>query len=1145
MRSSVVPRSANVATDESLIERDIRARETALDVSRSFIVQAPAGSGKTELLIQRYLCLLAIVDSPEEVLAITFTRKAAFEMQLRVLAALRKAYEGREGESDHERKTLAYARAVLARDEEHDWRLLDSPGRMRIETVDAFSAGIARSLPLSSGLGGAGSTAADAEVDQVYRDAAAATLDYLAAGEGPGESVERVMRHLDNNAGLYLSYVSRMLASREQWLEITGSGAMTDVAADTARRQLERNVEDVIRRQLEVLQALLPPVCFDELPSLLEYAGSNLAAAGATESPLAALAGVGRIPSTEPNDRDGWRAVADLLLTKQGEWRKSITKNEGFPAGSKAVKQRLFDLIDDLHRIDDLREALHRTRSLPSPRYSDEQWAVLVALFELLPLAVGELRRLFGERGVTDHTEIALSAGRALGSSDEPGEVALMLDYQVQHLLVDEMQDTSISQYELLKKLTAGWTPDDGRTVFCVGDPMQSIYRFRDAEVGEFLLARKRGIGSIELEPLTLRRNFRSGEHLVHWFNTVFSQVMPLKDDVAVGAISYADSAPVEERANQGEHRVYPLFGADTDTEAACTRDIIRRCLEENPDDQVAVLVRGRSQLSTLLPLLRREGLEYQAVEIDRLTDLPEIIELVALTRALAHHGDRLAWLALLRSPWTGLCWADLHALTRNDVTSSVAELLQDAERQSAMSQDGRRRAERLLAALMPFIERNLTESFRDIVEGAWHALGGPALLTDGEQLDNVYRYFDTLDRIAVAGTLDDVRELESRLDTERVSSNVGSACRLHVMTMHKAKGLEFDHVVLHGLGRVTRGSTREVLNWLYLPDEAGRGEMLISPVGPRAELDNDPLHQFIEATEREKDRMEQDRLLYVACTRAMKSLHLVGHTGVSADGERLNRPDSRSLLSRLWRAVEPLYEEAFQSWVETGDATAEESSGLALPRLRRFTAPWQAPQPDIVVVPERAIAEDSRGDDKPVEFDWVGSITRHTGTIVHRWLQRLGDGRLEISADDLSRLRPVSRRWAASLGVSSDDVDTVCDQSENALRGILTDDKGRWVLFGAGACELPLSGILDGRVESVVLDRVRIDDDGTHWIVDYKTSLHEGGDLARFLRQESDRYRPQLARYAAIYGELVEAPVRTALYFPLLQTFLEVEVGS
>ena len=163
----------------------------------------------------------------------------------------------------------------------------------------------------------------------------------------------------------------------------------------------------------------------------------------------------------------------------------------------------------------------------------------------------------------------------------------------------------------------------------------------------------------------------------------------------------------------------------------------------------------------------------------------------------------------------------------------------------------------------------------------------------------------------------------------------------------------------------------------------------------------------------------------------------------------------------------------------------------------------------------------------------------------MHRWLQRLGDGRLEISTDELPLLRPVSRRWAVSLGVSDDDVDTVCVQTERALQGILSDERGRWVLFGEGACELPLSGVMDGRIESVVLDRVRIDDDGTHWIVDYKTSLHEGGDLAQFFRQESDRYRPQLARYAAIYGGMVDATVRTALYFPLLQTFLEVEAAG
>ena len=136
------------------------------------------------------------------------------------------------------------------------------------------------------------------------------------------------------------------------------------------------------------------------------------------------------------------------------------------------------------------------------------------------------------------------------------------------------MQDTSIGQYDLLKTLIAGWTPGDGRTAFCVGDPMQSIYRFRDAEVGEFLLARENGIGGLSLDPLVLRRNFRSGENLVHWFNTVFSQVLPLEDDFSAGAISYSASVPVEAHAGSGEYCIYPLFGASVAQEAAQTMGV-------------------------------------------------------------------------------------------------------------------------------------------------------------------------------------------------------------------------------------------------------------------------------------------------------------------------------------------------------------------------------------------------------------------------------------------------------------------------------------------------------------------------------------------------------------------------------------------
>jgi len=1140
-----------VLTDAELLQADIDARADALDVQRSFIVQAPAGSGKTELLIQRYLKLLTIVNSPEEVLAITFTRKAALEMQLRVLTALRQARDGFRAAAAHEQFTIAIADDVLARDASLDWRLIQSPGRMRIETVDAFSAGIARSLPLSSGLGGAVTTLADATMDGLYRSAAAATLDWLTIDDAPGNAIERVLVHLDNNTGLYISYVARMLASREQWLGITGSGPSSEAGAKAARKQLEQNIERSVISQLEKLDALVPDHCREELTALITYAAGNLAAGEKPEHPLAIMQGRDDLPAATAGERSAWQAIANILLIKSGAWRKSINKNDGFPAGDDGQKKHLLEVIKSLHVVGGLRDNLQRVTRLPAPGYSDEQWQVLLALFNVLPLAVAELRRQFSEHGVTDHAEVSLSAGQALGNVDQPGDIALSLDYSIQHLLVDEMQDTSISQYDLLKKVTAGWTAGDGRTIFCVGDPMQSIYRFRNAEVGEFLLARSNGIGDIKLDSLLLRRNFRSGENLVHWFNTVFDQILPLQDDISVGAISYAESVPVEAHAGQGEHFVYPLFDVSIEEEASKCSQVIQQCLSDNPGDNVVLLVRSRTQLPVLLRELRRDKIACQAIEIDRLTDLPEIIDVLALTRALCHESDRLAWLALLRAPWTGLCWQDLHALVLNDSKSTVPELLHDVDRVSTLSVDARARVQKFVATIDEFRGRKADVSLRDRIELAWYALGGPALLNDEEQLENIYRYLDVLDKLETAGTLEDVRELESLLDDERVSSSTKSECRLQIMTMHKAKGLQFDHVVLFALGRMTRGGSKDVLSWLNVPDENGQNDMIISPVGPRAELDNDPLHQFIAATEKEKEQLEVDRLLYVACTRARKSVHLIGSVGLASNGESFRNPDARSLLMHLWPAIESAYQLEFDRICsESRDTAADESVDesprhLVNPILRRLRDDWQLPVAPDLPGGQVQVATPLADDEKQVEFYWVGSAARHAGTIVHRFLQRISDGRIAIDPSNVATLRPVSKTWARNLGVGEDHLDEVCKRVEDALTGITGDDKGNWVLFGDGDTELPISGLVDGGVESVVIDRIRIDEEGVHWIIDYKTSTHEGGNLAGFLQQETDRYRPQLEKYVALYSNLTDAPVRAALYFPLLQEFCEITVGE
>ena len=1125
--------------DDNLIAADRTARERALDVTRSFIVQAPAGSGKTELLIQRYLKLLAIVNNPEEVVAITFTRKAAAEMRLRVLEALTHAHDGVEPGKTHERITNDAANEVLERDANLAWKLTEFPRRMRIQTLDALSAGIARAMPLSSTLGGTPQTLADSEMRAIYRTAAASTFDWLATSDRVRKDVERVLVHLDNNAGIYVEYVARMLETRDQWLGFVAGGASGDENIQTVRDKLEKRISDLIAERLERVRGLMPAGLTGALMSLADYAAESVRQTNPDHA-IRVLAGLAELPGSEPDCTAYWRGIAELLLTKTGNWRRIVTKRDGFPSPDNGEKKEMLGLLAELYDLDELRPNLHKVRELPSSQYSDEQWVVLLALLNLLPLAVAELRRIFGERGVVDHTEVALAANLALGSADDPGDMALLLDYQISHLLIDEMQDTSISQYHFMEKLVAGWENGDGRTLFCVGDPMQSIYRFRNAEVGQFLLARDQGIADLALEPLVLRRNFRSGEKLVQWFNETFRQTLPTEDDVSAGSIAYTEAVSVDEHAGKGRCMIYPVFGGRAAQEAGQGADIIKACLATNMEDSVAVLVRSRTALPLLLSELRRQEIEYKAVEIDRLTDLPEIIDILALTRAMVHLGDRIAWLAILRAPWVGLSWQDLHRIVKNDSRGVVWELIQSEDLISQLDKDSASRVKAFVQTMLHHLNSSATTSLRDRIECAWYALGGPALLKDEQEIENIYRFLTVVDKFEIAGTLADVAELESLLDDERVSGSAASGCRLQVMTMHRAKGLQFDHVLLYGLGRVAGRSQKSVLSWLNIPRQEGASDMIISPVGPRAELEHDPLHRFIEISENDKDRLEEDRLLYVACTRAKKTLHLLGHVALASDGQGFRPPQAGSLLRRIWPSLEAAFERAFDTEILSADV--DDEGTLVRPLYRRFASPWNLPD-----APAPPVSDELHAIDAPsarqVEYYWVGSSARHAGTIVHRWLQKAADGTAIFDADTLSELRPVNERWSERLNVPADAVSDVCDRVEVALRGVLTDPKGRWTLYGEGHVELPVTGLWNGQVESIVIDRIRIDDHGVHWIVDYKTSTHEGSDLEGFLKQESERYKSQLQKYAGLYSVLSNKPVRVALYFPLLQEFREVRL--
>jgi len=1118
---------------------DASARERALDVSRSFIVQAPAGAGKTELLTRRFLALLTTVAEPESILAITFTRKAAAEMRDRILGALRAVHAPDPERPLHER-TLHLARAALAADQARGWNLLAQPGRLRIQTIDALNLGLARRLPLLSGLGAGLGIEEDAR--DLYRRAAENLLAQLPHGLPlASDAVATLLAHVDNRVERFVELVIEMLMRREAWLPMLPDDVPDAATQAYLRRELESAREQLVRGHLESLHRAFPQAALRDAAAVATAAARNLVAAG-KESPICAWAEATQPPEASLASIPQWQGLASLFLTAECKVRSAFNVGVGIPSGAagQELKRRAGLVADELRMHEDAVALLDAVRRLPSPAYDAEEWRVLVAQFRVLRLAVAELELVFAEQRVADYPRFASAARQSLGTGDAPTDTALALDAELRHVLVDEFQDTSEAQVKLLESLTAGWQRDDGRTLFLVGDPMQSIYRFRNAEVGLFLDIRNHGLRDLELEPLTLAVNFRSTVPVVQWVNECFGQVLPETDDVLRGAVSYAPSVARPEAGTDGGVRVHALLRRSRFYEAQQVAAIVRERLAMEPKARVGILVQGRSHLVHVVAELARLGIPFRATDIDPLGERPVVLDLLALTRALSHLADRPAWLAVLRAPWCGLTLAALHALLGDDREATVVELLRDPARGARLDAGSRQRLERTWGILDTALDELRRLGLRDTVERAWHALGGPATVGSERELDEAEAYLETLADVEARQTGPvDLTRLGRALESLYAPSRERPDVRVELLTVHKAKGLQYDTVIVPALERLPGRDPKRLLHWLKLP-LAGRDALIVAPVA-RTGGDPNLLYAWLEALEHEKLLQERRRLLYVAATRAERWLHLFGSAQIQEKdaGPVVRQPAGNSALGLLWPAVRQAFEARL---AELGEVVGEEPpEAVRDPPLRRLPLDWDASvlprAPQIVsrTVPRTTTAA-------AVEFDWATETARHVGTVVHRELQRIArDGTRPDVAD--GRVRSRWRHELAELGVPAELRDAAVERVASAVERTVAHDRGRWLLDANhrnSATELALTGRIGSDVVRVVIDRTFVDDSGMRWIVDYKTSRHEGAGLAEFLDSEQERYRPQLERYAALMRKLGPEPVRLGLYFPLLDGWRE-----
>lgn len=956
---------------------DAHQRQKALDPNESFIVEAPAGSGKTGLLVQRFLLLLSGVRRAESVIAMTFTRKAAAEMKERVVLALEQAQQNTQPRNSYEQRTRELALAALANDKARGWRILSDPSQLQIQTIDSLCATLTRQMPLLSRFGGSPRVREDAA--ELYTLGARRTLRVLAESDPDSQALfGRISLHFDNRLDAVEQQIANMLSRREQWIYKLGE------------------------------------------------------AGGGSE------------------------------------------------------------LIADFQQV--------------------------------LQVAQEQIREVFRERGEVDFTEITRAATEALGGPEQPTDLLYALDYKIEHLLVDEFQDTSRSQYELLAALTGQWSDGDGHTLFLVGDPMQSIYGFRQAEVSLFLqCCIDRQLGSVRLTPLRLSMNFRSTPEIVDWVQSRFTGVMT-KDDPGFGAVQLRPSQASREPGNE-EPALNAFIEDDGTAEAESIVKTIREARKKRPKPMsIAVLVRFRSHIGKLLPLLRARDIPYEAVEIDQLGQQQHILDLVSLTRAILHAADRVSWLACLRAPWCGLTLTDLAALAECERDRTIFDLLSDPAKIAALSPGGRMRALRVQEVMAEAVESAGRYPLRGIVEAAWLALGGPSVLAEAQQRDDAETYFALIEQFEEGGVIRDFSLLNKNLEL-LFAKPATEGDRIQVMTIHGAKGLEFDVVILPKLHGVPPRGDKDLLIWTSTPDGPIIGAL------PQSGKEDEQYKKVYEILKK-KQRQEDYRLLYVAMTRARNELHLFGSAKLTKKNA-LQKAGDNTHLGILWPHVEPLFQLELKSHGRPHEQARLDTPPATI--LRRLPANWRAPDmaPSIIwQVPLRRATAAAR----KVTYEWVGDTGRHVGTVVHELLKRIAAG-----ADSRFPERLIASELQR-LGVSDSEREQAVARVFRAIDRAVASERGKWILanHGDARSEWAIAGRIGDALVNGTVDRAFRDGDGRFWIIDFKTSDHQGAHLERFLDEEERRYHPQLDSYATLISRLEAGPISLGLYFPLLDAWRE-----
>lgn len=1046
---------------------DNEQRLCAIDTQKSFVVRAPAGSGKTELLVQRVLNALLSVSAPSSCLILTFTQKAVSELQSRITKIFIRKDE------DLLPQTAQLKRKVLIHAKQQKWPITTFWYQIKVRTIDSYF--IELVTKFSPQMKFDNSTIGVSPEQQSRLIVEAFFKEFLVSN--PDQKLLELCAAFENSFSQLQNLLQELYLMREVWL-------INVLKNEEYLPQSEEFFKDQVSSFLNIFEGEE-----ENLEQIYLWISSYL-----EDIPVCKFDGDEVLEQLSL-----WKVLANLLMTRTGGIRKRFTKHQGLVADKdllpwhskddkKSIIQLISQLQEKLQAEPELIKFLDIVQIWPekfSQGFYLEHW--LYVLKKLI--AYSQVYK--DTYNLIDYSDVTLELWTLLHSADSWPAVCATLEKDITHLFLDECQDLSYIQFNILKKVISTSAFDHEKSFFVVGDPQQAIYHFRGSEVGIFQSFECLKIDGISFENLTLRSNFRSSQKLVNFFNQC-SDIFFAKES-------------------------YPFLGIDKALDASSTKTIaystleskcfidpideaidivldIKKSTEQCKEMTIGVLARDRKSLKPIINQLKIFKVPFVTTGIYHLFDIEQLFDCYSLVRIVLEPENKSFWLSALRSHFLGANITDLQKFYTNERESFFSEPLDSTF--SLVFQSHYQKLSQHYQRFIPFIDR---EKLNIWLEKFFKSFGylDYISLSQYELWIKLFLPFKNLSPTKIAW--EDVEEHLRRIPVE-----VSSDCHVHVMTIHQAKGLEFDKVYLPNLAAALPNMKSKLLHSLKTPKD------FLWSIYPPSDKECQTF-SFCQAVASLHQKHEAMRLLYVGITRAKAHLY------VSYNQENNYGNNFKSVLEELI-GFEEHEKIAYVPETSTSKLRPILPFDHSLPTLD-----WRG-----FKFNEEPLSE--------VSEKQVSRCQRVLGLTWHKILQHQKSWPLNLKALDSQLL--VETFY--SYGALEDDLKRLMSSFSKVYTQVINSSIGKFIFDTThiqSYSEYPLLVLSKGKLVKRVIDKVIIDRNNQVWIVEIKTS-----SITELDNETAEVYIKQLSQYESYLNKLFKTRARPMFWFLKDDKFLELQ---